>query len=293
MTSPGEILSQSSKMTVTSIETEVTKLTLAPHNKQRAQARILRRTRERLESRLEDLLKFEQLCCKGNDRVCERLGGRHHRANAKCWMYPKICYHCNLIDLYNDKTEYLPRRSNRNLSVKGRVPQLLLAQDIHLEETGATNRRFAEINRMVSPQHSQSLESKWRARALTSCMSVWHAKQESHSEEAIVSQTGSVSRAHRALIADTLAASIEEEDSVDQSPPKMEEDIELESEEKFAHARCYRSQAPSPETRNIHPHELSGQGLSVDVDDKVTQKTVERTRRDPRCEVEFILNQSR
>lgn len=54
-----------------------------------------------------DIEKFDRLCCLGDELACQRLGSKHHRTNTRCWTYPKICYHCDLVASVDSKTRLL------------------------------------------------------------------------------------------------------------------------------------------------------------------------------------------
>lgn len=271
----------------THVKSEPQALPLNSNNKVRIQVRALKRTKERQDSRLEDLVKFETLCCRGDDHACERLGGKRHRSSSKCWIYPKICYHCNLIDSDSKLVGVASPSTASTQPIKIRGWSHLTTANGRLEQTNSLNERPVQFNKMMSAQISPSLESTLRFRALASFMSAWHAKQEDCAQDGTGPTVKCVPDAQVKSGPDALMPSIEGDDQ-HRLPTRAEQDSKR--EDRSADERFRRSQAPSPE---IPETSSVGQGEQLpDIErvGTVVEVADEVVRRDPRCEVRFMLN---
>lgn len=277
-------------MAQTSVNIKMQSLTLAPNKEHSMQAQTLETSRAQQENQLKDLGKFERLCCLGNDHSCERLGGKHHRTNTRCWMYPKVCYHCDLVLVRARETKSPSMTAVFTEQRKLQAASLIMSADDCLEHASTMNRYCLDMNRTLSPQISKTTKSERWFRA--SAISIDHLQADK--EHCACAGDGPHDAASSGflneLFPDTLVPSIEEDVPVVAVPAAVDEQDEMDVDQVFIRERLRRSQGPSPENSHACLDLPNNHSASVHAGSRFVQRAHGMLKRDPRYEIEFVMN---
>lgn len=241
------------------------------------------------ESKPGDLERFDRLCCLGDELACQRLGGKHHRTNTRCWTYPKICYHCDLVTSVDSKAKLLYMTSFQNQLGARKASSSSMTTRSVSRKASSVNRESFGTNRRTRSQRADKLEEMAKPENSGSSMDSCSVGPRDNCYVASNMDIVNNPNLHIESSPGMLVDSIEEYMPAEIGSPGCPKKNEM-YEGGSAGERYHRSRAPSPEVSACSGHDLDPLGSG---EEGSVEGGTGPVRRDPRYELGFLMNSAR